>query len=56
MDRSNSAGYWLEYLLIIILVVIIAVAAYKLFRPYIEQELLLVLCQEFDLEFMCPVE
>ena len=54
MDRSGSFGYWLEYLLIIVLVVIIAIAIYKLFGPYIEQEVIQVLCDEFELDVLCP--
>lgn len=48
MATRNSSAMWLEYLLIIVLVVILAIAAYKLFGPYLTQELF-DLCVEFDL-------
>jgi hypothetical protein len=48
MKTQNSSVMWLEYILIIVLVVILAIAAYKLFGPYLTQEIS-DLCIEFGL-------
>ena len=55
MSRQSSSGIWLEYVLLIILMVLLAVAAYKLLGPFFK-EWVVKFCTDYGLPCGKPTE
>ena len=55
MNRQSSSGMWLEYLLVIILIILLALAAYKLLGPFFK-DWVIQFCTDYELPCGQPTE